>query len=178
MNELPAAARLAEGETPRQGSRAWLLVILVLLALAAVAFGVRMIADIAPGREAELRLREQIERLPAWQHGDLMRVQYLSGNTLRIEFATRLNAFNEADREAIRQAAREVLEILRNERPGRDLRLEGYQEGEQIMSGEYRSERALVGPGGEQLPDISIRVKGDPEGGMQGSYSSSTGGRR
>jgi hypothetical protein len=178
MNELPPSGRVAEGDTPRQGSRAWLLVILVLLALAVVAFGVRMIANVAPGREAELRLRQQIEQLPAWQKGDLMQVQYLSGNTLQLEFSTRLRASNDADREVIRQATREVFDILRKERPGRDLYLEGYQEGEQIVSGQYRSKGALVGPGGEQLPDISIRVKGDPEGGMQGSYSSSSRARR
>jgi len=178
MNEVPPSARVAEEEAPRQGSRAWLLVILVLVGLAVVGFGVRMIANVAPGQEAELRLRQQIEQLPAWQKGDLMQVQYLSGNTLRLEFSTRLKAVNDADREVIRQATREVFEILREQRPGRDLYIEGYQEGEQIVWGEYRSKRALVGPGGEQLPDISIRVKGDPEGGMQGAYSNTTRVRR
>jgi hypothetical protein len=180
MNEVPPSARVAEEDAPRQGSRAWLLVILVLVGLAVVAFGVRMIANVAPGQEAELRLRQQIEQLPAWQKGDLMQVQYLSGNTLRLEFATRLRTVDDADREAIRQATGEVFEILREQRPGRDLYIEGYQdqEGEQIVRGEYRSKRALVGPGGEQLPDISIRVKGDPEGGMQGAYSNTTRVRR
>jgi hypothetical protein len=178
MNEVPPSARVAEEEAPRQGSRAWLLVVLVLVGVAVVGFGVRMIANVAPGQEAELRLRQQIEQLPAWQKGDLMQVQYLSGNTLRIEFSTRLKAVNDADREVIRQATREVFDILRKERPGRDLYTEGYQEGEQIVRGEYRSKRALVGPGGEQLPDITIRVKGDPEGGMQGAYSNTTRVRR
>lgn len=178
MNEVPPSARVAEEEAPRQGSRAWLLVILVLVALAVVGFGVRMIANIAPGQEAELRLRQQIEQLPAWQKGDLMQVQYLSGNTLRLEFATRLKTSDDAEREAVRQATREVFEILRKERPGRDLYIEGYQEGEQMVTGEYRGKRALVGPGGEQLPDISIRVKGDPEGSMQGAYSNSSRTRR
>jgi hypothetical protein len=178
MNEVPPSARVAEEEAPRQGSRAWLLVILVLVGVAVVGFGVRMIANVAPGQEAELRLRQQIEQLPAWQKGDLMQVQYLSGNTLRLEFSTRLKAVNDADREVIRQATREVFDILRKERPGRDLYTEGYQEGEQIVRGEYRSKRALVGPGGEQLPDITIRVKGDPEGGMQGAYSNTTRVRR
>jgi len=178
MNEVPPSARVAEEETPRQGSRAWLLVILVLVGLAVVGFGVRMVANVAPGQEAELRLRQQIEQLPAWQKGDLMQVQYLSGNTLRLEFATRLRTANDADRELIRQATRDVFDILRKERPGRDLYIEGHQDGEQMVSGEYRSKRALVGPGGEQLPDISVRVKGDPEGGMQGSYSTSSRARR
>ena len=178
MNEVPPSARVAEEEAPPPASRARLLVVLVLIAVAVVVLGARMISNVAPGEEAEMRLRRELELLPAWQKGDVMRAQYVTGNTLRLEFSSRLQTISDADREAIRGITKGVFDALRNERPNRDLYIEGFQGGEQIVRGEYRCKSTLVGPGGEQVPDITVRVKGDPAGGMQGAYGSSARGRR
>jgi hypothetical protein len=178
MNEVPPSARVSVEDAPKPASRAGLFVILVLLAVAAVVFGARMIANVAPGQEAEARLRQGVQALPAWQKGDIMRAEYMTGSTLRLEFSTRLNTTSDTDREAIRQMTKDVFEVLRKERPDRDLYIRGFQAGEQIVRGEYRYRSNLVGPGGQQVPDITVRVKGDPEGGIQGAFSSSARQRR
>ena len=60
--------------------------------------------------------------------------------------------------------------VLMEERPGRDLYIDGYQEDERIVRVEYRSKSTLIGPGGDTIADIVVRVKGDPEGGMGEAY--------
>jgi hypothetical protein len=178
MNEVPPSARVAAEDAPKPASRAGLLVILVLIAAGAIVFGAKMIANVAPGQEAEARLRRQLEMLPAWQKGDIMRAEYKTGSTLRLEFSSRLDTANDTDREAIRQVTKDVFDVLRKERPDRDLYIEGFQGQEQIVRGEYRYKSNLVGPGGQQVPDMTMRVKGDAEGGVQGAYSNSAGQRR
>ncbi|MFB3882503.1 MAG: hypothetical protein ACE149_14645 [Armatimonadota bacterium] len=180
MNEVPPSARVATEEAPRQRSRAGLWVVLVLVAVAVVAFGFRMISSVAPSSDAQAKLQRAIEELPGgyWQKGVILQAQYLSGKTVRLEFSSRLNTADDANREVIRRAAREVFGALRKERPNSDLFIDGFQEGEQIVRGEYRYKSSLVGPGGEQVPDMTIRVKGDPEGGMGGAYGKSAGQRR
>jgi hypothetical protein len=107
-----------------------------------------------------------------------MGAQYVTGNTVRLEFPTRLRTANDADREAMRQAARSVFDILRKQRPDRDLYIDGYQEGEQVVRGEYRYKSSLPAREGEQVLDVSIHVRGDAEGGMQQAYGTATRGRR
>ena len=125
MNEVPPSAPVADQEAaPQRRSRTGLIVALVLVAVAAFAFGIRTFGNLAPGQEAQDRLRQAVAKLPAWQKGDLMQADYATGSTVRLEFASRLNTSSEADREAIRQAARGVFELLRLERPDRDLYLE------------------------------------------------------
>jgi len=180
MNEVSPSARVAGEEAPPQRSRAGLLVVLVLIAVAIVAFGVRLISNVAPGGDAQASLQRAIEALPGgyWQKGVILQAQYLTGQTVRLEFSPRLNTANDPDREVIRRATRDVFGVLRKERPDRDLYIDGFQEGEQVVRGEYRYKSSLVGPAGEQVPDMVIRVKGDPEGGMGGAYGKSAGQRR
>ncbi len=176
MNEVAPSAQMPAGQAPKHASRAGLFVILVLVAAAAIMFGVRMIGNMAPGQEAEARLRRQLEALPAWQKGDVMRAEYVTGNRLRLEYSSRLSI--DKDRDAIRQITRDVFDVMRAQRPDRDLYIDGFQEGEQIVRGEYRYRSNVIGPGGQQLPDLTVNVKGDPEGGMGGAYGTSARSRR
>ncbi len=178
MNEVPPSARVAAAEAPKPASRAALFVVLVIVAVGIVVLGARIAGNLAPGEEAEGRLRRSLETLPAWQKGDLMRAEYVSGNTVRLEFSSRLQPASDSDREAIRGMTRDVFEVLRRERPDRDLYIKGFQGQEQIVRGEYRYRSTVAGPGGQQLPDITVHVKGDPEGGLQQSFSSSSRQRR
>jgi hypothetical protein len=58
------------------------------------------------------------------------------------------------------------MRVLMAERPGRDLYLDGFQGDRQIVTARFQHQSTLIGPGGEQIPDILVNVEGDPEGGM------------
>jgi hypothetical protein len=59
------------------------------------------------------------------------------------------------------------------ERPNRDLKITGYQGDQQMLTAEYHSKGALVGPHGRVEPEILIHVAGE-EGGLVGAVSEST----
>ncbi len=170
MNEVPASKSAGEGEEPQRSSRVGLIAFGVLVAAALIVLGARLISNAAPGQEAEDRLRRKLASLPAWERGVVLEARYMAGNRLRLEFAPSLSVSSEEGRAVIREATKGVLEVLCGERPGRDLYIDGYQGDERIVSAEYRSKTTLIGPGGEQVADIAVRVKGDPEGGMGDAY--------
>ena len=172
MNEVPAAATAEQGEGPRRGAGVGLVVVGVLVAAALIVLGARLIGNAAPGQEAEERLRKKLSSLPAWQRGVVLEAGYAAGNKLRLEFAPSLSVAGEEGRSIVRRAAQDVMDVLMEERPDRDLYIDGYQGEEKIVGAEYRAKSTLVGPGGERIADIVVRVKGDPEGGMGSSYGS------
>jgi len=170
MNEVPASATAEEAEGPRRSAGVGLIVIGVLVAAALIVLGARLISNAAPGEEAEERLRQRLSSLPVWQRGVVLEAGYAAGNKLRLEFAPSLSVMGEEGRTIVRRAAQDVMGVLIEERPDRDLYIDGYQGEERIVSAEYRAKSTLVGPGGERIADIVVRVKGDPEGGMGGAY--------
>jgi len=170
MNEVPASATAEEAEGPKRSAGVGLIVIGVLVAAALIVLGARLISNAAPGEEAEERLRQRLSSLPVWQRGVVLEAGYAAGNKLRLEFAPSLSVVGEEGRSIVRRAAQDVMDALIEERPGRDLYIDGYQGEERIVSAEYRAKNTLVGPGGERIADIVVRVKGDPEGGMGGAY--------
>lgn len=170
MNEVPASATAEQAEGPRRSAGAGLIVIGVLVAAALIVLGARLIGNAVPGQEAEERLQKRLSSLPVWQRGVVMEAAYAAGNKLRLEFAPSLSMAGDEGRNIARQAAQDVMGVLIEERPGRDLYIDGYQGDEKIVSAEYRAKSTLVGPGGERIADIVVRVKGDPEGGMGQAY--------
>ncbi len=170
MNVIPASATEEESEAPRRAGRLAFVIVLVLVAAAVLFIGGRLISNLAPGQEAQERLRERVAALPAWQDGTIMDVRYLAGDRVRVEFSARVSTSRKEAREAVRQAARSVMEILMEERPGRDLYMEGHRGEEQILRAVYRAKSTLLGPDGEPINDIVVRVEGDPEGGIGEAY--------
>lgn len=177
MNEIAPSEQVAEDDLPRRGGRVWLTVIVVLVAVTAVAFTARLIGGITPGQQIQTELQQALEQLPAWQHGDIMRTELVTGSALKLEFAGRLRTAADEDRTIIRTVTMDAFKLFAEKRPGRDLTINGYQGTEQIVWGQYRFRSTLIGPGGEQLPDFVIKVKGDPEGGLQEAYSGTRGSR-
>jgi len=170
MNEVPASATADQDEEPRRGAGVGLIALGVLVAAALIVLGARLIGNAAPGQEAEDRLRQKLSSLPVWQRGVVLGAGYAAGNKVRLEFAPSLRVGADEGRSVVRSAVQDVVDVLITERPGRDLYVDGYQGEERIVTAEYRSKSTLVGPGGERIADIVVRVKGDPEGGMGEAY--------
>jgi len=173
MNVVAASATAERSEAGRRAGGRWLIVIGVLAAAAAVFFGARTIGNAPPGREAEAKLREKLRELPAWQSGVVLETQYLAGDRVRIGVSPRLSTAKEQHREQIREATKQVMEVVIEERPHRDLFIDGYQGDEKVVRAEYRHKSTLIGPGGEHLPDIVVRVEGDPAGGIGEAFGRS-----
>lgn len=170
MNEVPASATAEQADEPRRGYGVGIIAIGVLVAAALIVLGARLVGNAMPGQEAEARLREKVSGLVVWQRGIVLEVHYMAGNKLRLEFAPSLSMRGDEGRDTVREAVLDVMDVLIEERPGRDLYIDGYKGEEQIVTSEYRSKSTLMGPGGEHIADIVVRVKGDPEGGMGQAY--------
>jgi hypothetical protein len=175
MNEIAPAERLAEDDIPRQKGRSWLTITAVLLAVALVGFFAHLLGNLSPGQNAQEQLRKSLEVLPAWQRGDVMQAEMVSSSELRLVFSDRLATSSEEDRTTIRQATQQAFEVFAEIKPNRDLKINGYQGNEQIVWGQFRPHSSLIGSGGEKIRDFTIKVKGDPEGGLQESFSGSKG---
>jgi len=173
MNVVPASATAEPSEAGRRAGGLSLVVTAVVVAAVIVVLGTRLISNAHPGQEAEQRLRERLRGLAVWQSGTLLEARYLAGDRLRIGFSPRLSAAKEDERERMRSATKQVMSVLIEERPDRNLYIEGYQGDAKIVQAEYRRKSTLIGPAGEQLPDITVRVEGDPEGGMGQAYGRS-----
>jgi hypothetical protein len=165
MNEVPASATPEQSEAPRRAGGLTLIIIAVLLAVTVIAIGARAISNAAPGQEAQDRLRARLMEVRPWQDGIVLDATYMAGNRLRVGFTPRLGS-SDADRDTLRKATFEVMQVLMAERPGKDLYIDGFQGDRQTVTARYRQKSTLIGPGGEQIPDIVVRVEGDPEGGM------------
>lgn len=170
MNEVPASAAAGEAEGPKRNAGVGLIAVGVLVAAALIVLGARLVGNAVPGQEAEGRLKQRLSSLTVWQRGVVLEARYAAGNKLRLEFAPSLSMGGEDERDIVRRATLDVMDVLKEERPGRDLYIDGYQGDERIVNAEYRAKSTLLGPGGEQIADIVVRVKGDPEGGMGQAY--------
>ncbi len=164
MNEIAASVtEEPTGELERRRGNRWLIVVAVLAAAAVVYAAGRAVVNLPPGSEAQTRLRGRLMTLESWRNGVVVGARYLSGDTLRVDLSGQLSTKDSEARDTFRKAAREVMEVLIQERPGRDLHIVGFQGEEQILQAEYRQKSNLVGPGGEVVPEILIHVKGDPK---------------
>lgn len=177
MNVVPASATEQSSEAGRRAGGLTLLVVSVVAVAVAAVFGLRLISNPHPGQEAEQRLRQQLRDSPLtadlWESGDVQAAYYLAGNRLRIDFPLRVRIRSDEERNAIREATGQVMRVLIKERPHRDLFIDGFQGDRKIVQAEYRHKSTLRGRGGEQFLDIVVHVEGDPEEGMQETYSRS-----
>jgi len=173
MNVVPASATEEPSEVGRRAGGLGLLAGLVVAAAVIIVVGTRLVSNAPPGQEAEQRLRARLQSSSAWRLGTVMEARYLAGDRLRLDFSPRLGTTKDEERELIRQAAKEVMGILMQERPDRDLYLDGYQGERQIVRAELRHKSSLVSRQGKQVPDLVVRVEGDPEEGLGQAYGRS-----
>jgi len=164
MNEIAAPKTEEASEVGRRAGSRWLVLAGVLVAAAAVYLVGRTLTNLPPGAEAEARLRGMLTALEPWQRGVVRSAHYLSGATLRVDFSTQLSTEKEQDRRDLREATLQVMGVLAKERPNRDLHILGFQGEEQVVQADFHQKSSLAGPGGQAVPEISVRVKGDPEG--------------
>ncbi len=163
MNEIAAPEKDEAGAAAERRSGRWLMVLGVLAAAALVYAAGRAVVNLPPGADAQTRLRGRLMTLESWRNGVVVGARYLSANTLRLELSTQLSTTDSKARDQFRDAARQVMKVLIQERPGRDLKILGFQGEKQIVRAEYHQKSSLVGPGGEVVPEILVHVKGDPK---------------
>lgn len=162
MNEIAPSITQEPSEMPKRIRWMWLVVLAVLIGVAALGFGMRQMLNMPPGEEAQQRLRTRVETTDAWQSGTVLKVQYTAGDRLRVDFSTTI----QPEPTTLRKATIEVMKALMQERPDRDLFIDGFQGDRQVVSGEYRAKGKLAVAGGGLEPNIAVRVAGEPEGGI------------
>ena len=162
MNEVPSSATQETSEVRWRAGKLWLLLLGVLAAIVLLAYGARTFLNMPPGAEAEQSLRARLQETDAWQSGTVLGVQYVSGDRIRVDLAR--SAVGQSS--AVRPAMIEVMQILREQRPGRDLYIDGYQGSDRTVEVEYRQKGGLEMPGGGVEPDIRVRIEGEAEGGI------------
>ena len=162
MNEIASSATQERNEAPRRIGWRWLIVALILVGVAALGFGLRQMLNIAPGTDAQQALDRGVQSLDAWHRGVVLSARYMAGDRVRLEFSPTL----QADPTTLRGATIEVMKVLVKERPNRDLFIDGFQDDTQVAEGKYRSKGMIEVAGGGLEPDITVRVAGEPEGGI------------
>ena len=180
MNVVAASRTEGPAEKAQQPSKAWLLLIVVLAAAAAIAWGASVARNVHPGEAAERRFQEKVRARPEFTSGLILRVRYLAGNKARLDFSPRAGAADEDKRRTLREATKAVMEIMMEERPGRDLYIDAYQSEAQIAEAQYRAKSTLVSPDRKAQADIVVMFAGEEEGGVNEmlSRSRSVGGGR
>lgn len=161
MNVVPAAVTQEPSEVRHRASIRWLWLVAVLAVVAVVAYGAKTFLNMPPGQQAEQRLRDALARTEAWGSGMVMKAQYTAADRIRIEYGTAA-----LDPATVRKATIEVMKVFMQERPGRDLYIDGYRGDHQVASAEYRQKGGIRGEGGRIEPDIRVKVEGEAEGGI------------
>jgi hypothetical protein len=162
MNVVPSSITKEASEAPRRAGWRWLLLVVVLVGVFLLGYAGRKMLNVAPGREAEQRLRARLQTMSVFQLGQVLEVRYLAGDRLRVDLAPSLDA----DTSTLRKVTIEVMKAFMVERPNRDLYIDGYEGERQVVWGEYHSKGGLQVAGGGVEPNITVRVAGEPEGGI------------
>ena len=162
MNQIASSATQERNETPRRVGWRWVIVLLILAAVAGLGFGLRQTLNIAPGEEAQLNLDRRVQSLESWHRGIVLSARYTAGDRVRLEFSPT----SEFDSATLRKATIEVMRVMMEERRDRDLFIDGFQGEKQVLEGKYRNKGMLEVAGGGPQPDITVRVAGEPEGGI------------
>ena len=173
MNEIAPSITQEPSEVGRRVGWKWLVVLAVLVAVAALGIGMRQMLNVAPGAEAQQRLQRKLEATAAWRSGTVLGAKYTAGDRLRVDFSTNLGT----DPTALRTATIEVMKILMDERPNKDLFIDGFDGDKQVATAEYRSKGKLEVAGGGLEPNIAVKVAGEPEGGIGSLVSPGSGPR-
>jgi len=172
MNEIAPATTAEPSEAGARSSKTWLLVVGVLAVMAALILFFQVTVDRPPSAQVQEQVKQSIAAEPYGQDGTVMRVDFLSGTKVRVDFTATLSTESEEGRAQLRNASVEILKKLIPALPDRDIFLTGFQGEEAVVQARYLHRSALVGPSGEKALDISAQVKGDPEGGISGTMGS------
>jgi len=184
MNVVPAAVTEEQSESGRRAGGLVLLVVGVLVVVVVAVLGGRFLLNPHPGQEAEDRLRQRLSELPAWRLGVVLEAGYKAGDRVWLGFApsirtarvmeeggeSKVVVVEDEAREKIRGATREAMRIVIEQRPGRDLYIDGYSGDDIIVEAYYRHKSTAIVPGREGMLDIVVRVAGDPKEGMGQAY--------
>lgn len=162
MNVVPSSVTKEGSEAPRRAGNLWLLLIVVLAVIAGLGYGARQFFNVAPGREAQDRLQARVSELEVFRKAVVLSATYVAGDRLRVEFASAAGT----DPSTLRQATIAVMRVLMQERPNRDLYIDGFAGDKQVVKAEYRAKGKLQLAGGGEQDDIRVRVSGEPEGGI------------
>jgi hypothetical protein len=162
MNEVPSSITQEPSEVRRRAGGLWLLLVAIAAIVGGLGYGARTFLNMAPGQEAQRRLEARVSSLPAYRQGIVLSAVYTAGDRLRVDFATALRG----DAASLRKATIEVMKAFMEERPNRDLYIDGYQGTTQVVKAQYRAKGRLEVAGGEPQPEITVKVAGEPEGGI------------
>jgi hypothetical protein len=173
MNEIAPSITQEPSEVAKRIGWQWLIVLAVLIVVAALGIGMRQMLNMAPGAEAQQRLQTKLEATEAWRAGMVLGAKYTAGDRLRVDLSTAAGP----DPTMLRKATIEVMKTFMQERPDRDLFIDGFQGDKQVLLAEYRNKGKLAVAGGGLEPDIAVKVAGEPEGGI-GSLVKPGGGPR
>lgn len=162
MNEVPSSATQEASELPRRAGWRWLLLLAILVLVGLLGYGARMMINVAPGEAAQQELEGKLKQMALWRMGEVLGARYVAGDRIRVDFAAEMGL----NAPSLRSATIAVMKVLMIERPNRDLYIDGYQGERQIVQAEYHQKGKLQVAGGGFEPDITVRVEGEPEGGI------------
>jgi hypothetical protein len=174
MNEIAPSITQEPSEVGKRIGWQWLIAVVVLVAVAALGFGMRQMLNVAPGTDAQQHLQTELAATDAWHSGMVLGARYTAGDRLRVDFSLTAGS----DSTALRKATIEVMKILIQERPNRDLYIDGFQGEKQVVSAEYRQKGKLAVAGGGLEPNIAVKVVGEPGGGIGSLVKPEGGGPR
>jgi len=174
MNEIAPSMTQESSEVGKRIGWQWLIVVVVLVAVAALGFGMHQMLNVAPGADAQQRLQTELAATDAWRSGMVLGARYTAGDRLRVDFSVTAGA----DPATLRKATIEVMKTFIEERPNKDLYIDGFQGERQVVSAEYRKKGKLAVVGGGLEPNIAVKVAGEPEGGIGSLVKPEGGGPR
>jgi len=169
MNEIAPAITADPSETGTRTGKTWLLVIGVVAAVTALGWIFHNAVDTPPSGQVQQQVQQSIAAEPYGQDGTVQGASFLSGNKVRVDFSATISTFDQGGRDRIRAATQGVMKKLIAALPDRDLFITGLQKEQVAAEARYLHRSTLVTPTGEKVPDISIHVQNDPEGGIGGS---------
>jgi len=169
MNEIAPAITADPSETGTRTGKTWLLVIGVVAAVTALGWIFHNAVDTPPSGQVQQQVQQSIAAEPYGQDGTVQGVSFLSGNKVRVDFSATISTFDQGGRDRIRAATQGVMKKLIAALPDRDLFITGLQKEQVVAEARYLHRSTLVTSTGEKVPDISIHVQNDPEGGIGGS---------
>lgn len=172
MNEIAPATTTEASEAGKRTSRSWVLTIVVVAVAVALVWLFQHTTDRPPSAQAQQQVRDSVNAESYGKEGTVQEISFLSGSKVRVEFTATISTVDEQGRAQLRNATQGILKKLIEVMPDRDIFVTGFQGEEAVVQARYLHRSALVSASGERIPDISIQVKNDPEGGISGTMGS------
>ena len=169
MNEIAPATTAEASEAGARVSKTWLLALGALAVMIALIWLFQKASDRPPSGQEQQQVWESIKAEPYGRDGTVQGISFISGNKVRVDFTATLSTLDEAGRAQLRTATQGIMKKLVEVTPDRDIFLTGFQRDEEVVQARYLHRSTLVAASGEEIPDISVQVKNDPEGGISGT---------